>query len=360
MRTTELFVVVVALAASSWAQVGVTPRYQVSSALASQDASASAVLDQITVWHIHDSGWSSHSLQLTITNSSLSMRGNPEFRNNTGYLTYCIFPADILLEQIVRIEAKRGSASLLGTVRLTKLHVEFKDDKGKLRSYDFISQDATQSNNDWYEGSEGGNDLRRFAQTAQSVVEARLDELKHPVLVETASTTPSSAAANDDDRVALSSGTAVPSGSAPVYASVSRQFDAQLVGKGRLFPVVVSTPAASGSGMLMINWKEGGGNNSFSLDDIHAADVKRRPLNFPPPPPPGTIEIPLGRDPGPRIYVLDLVVRSANGKLFTYHLLSDDVFCNGTAACKDGAGNGQRVLDIARTINELLATRAKR
>lgn len=35
---------------------------------------------------------------------------------------------------------------------ITKLHLEFKDEKGKHRSYDFVSQDAGHSNNEWYEG----------------------------------------------------------------------------------------------------------------------------------------------------------------------------------------------------------------
>jgi len=40
--------------------------------------------------------------------------------------------------------------------RLAELHPEFIDEKGKHHTYEFLSQDAKQDNNQWYEGPAGG------------------------------------------------------------------------------------------------------------------------------------------------------------------------------------------------------------
>ncbi len=329
----------------------------------SQDSSSSPVLDQITVRHIHDSGWSSHALQLVLTQDSLLIRGNSEFRDNMGRTRYCTFPADILLEQIIKVEAKRGSATFLGIERLTKLHLEFKDEKGKHHTFDFVSQSARQSNNEWYEGPEGGKDLLNFAQAAQNAVDARLQEVRHPLPPDTSTEPIPSASGNDDGSDPIPAGGTMPServspsesGSAPV-AAPNRQYDVQVVGTTRLYPVVVSSPAAFDPNVLLITWKESHGNNVITFGDILGINIKQRPLNFNSSAPGTIFELHVGGPLGPKLYVLSLEVRSRGDKKFTYRIVSDEAVCNGAAPCKDGADNGQHVLDLARTIKEAVAS----
>jgi hypothetical protein len=282
-----------------------------------------------------------------------------------GRTRYCTFPADILLEQIIKVEAKRGSATFLGMERLTKLRLEFKDEKGKRHTYDFVSQDARQSNNEWHEGPEKGEDLHGFAQAAQNAVDARLEKVRQPIPPDTSTETMPYVLANNDggDPIPVTrQNEPIESGNAPADAGKNRryddagQYDAQVVGTTRLYPVVLSSPAAFKPNVLFITWKESHGNNEVPLGDILAVSIKQRPLSFNSNAPGTLLELHAGGPIGPKLYVLSLEVRSGSGKKFTYHIVSDEAACNGATPCKDGADNGQHVLDLARTIKEAVAS----
>jgi hypothetical protein len=363
MKKSLVIMIMITLLATL-AQSGVLQAVLANHESISQDSSPSSVLDHIAVRHIHDSGWSSHPLQLVVTPDSLLIRGDSEFRDNMGGTRYCTFPADILLEQVVKVEAKRGSASFLGIVRLTKLHLEFKDEKGKHHTYDFVSQDASQSNNEWYEGPERGKDLLRFAQVAQNAVGSRLEAVQHPLPANrSAESIPSASDGSDPIPVgeATPSGQFEPAGSSSAPADVAKngQYDLQVVGTTMLYPVVVSSPSAIDPNMLLITWKESHGNNIVALGDILAVKTEQRSLSFNPSAPGTIFEFHMGGPMGPKLYVLSLEVRGGGGKKFTYRIVSDEAVCNGTAPCKDGADNGQHVLDLARTIKAAIASHAE-
>ena len=133
-------------------------------ALAAQALSSSTVLDRIVVRHLHDNGWTSHPVELLLTSDRLLIHANQEYRDNNGYTRYCTFPAEIPLEHIVSIEAKLGTTAFWGIYKITKLDLQYIDEKGKQHEYDFLSQSAIQTNAQWSEGVGRSADLRQFAQ----------------------------------------------------------------------------------------------------------------------------------------------------------------------------------------------------
>lgn len=298
--------------------------------LMSQASSPPEVLDRITVWHYHEIGQTVHPLQLSVTEYSMFLRGDSEFRDDNGNIRYCTFPAEIPLEQITKVEARRGSASFLGIARLTKLHIEYADEKGKHHTYDFLSQDAREINNEWHEGPAGGSDLLRFAQVAQNAASERVEELKHPLPV----------AGGSNGRLS--------------NTFLNEQFGAQLIGDTRLYPATIHAPTSADPDTLLIASKESFGDDSIPLGDILEIAIKQRPFIFVPKAP-GTIII--GIPYGPKINILTLKVRSAGAKAITYRILSDEAVCIDNVPCKEGADNGQHVVDLARNIKAAIAAR---
>jgi hypothetical protein len=318
-----------------WALVGtIIALIATATTAISQTPLPAPVLDQLTVWHIHDSGWAAHALQLSVTQTSLFIRGDSEYKDNAGNVKYCTFPAEILLEQITKIEAKRGAAAFLGIIRLTKLHLEYNDEEGKHHDFDFLSQEAKQQNNEWYEGPAGGSDLQRFAQVAQNAVTARIEELKHPL-------------------PAISGGSETP---ADTFKDM--QYGGQLIGETRLYPATVDAPTSSDPNTVLISSKESFGDDSIPLGDILEVDIKQRPFTFIPKDP-GTIIINIGIPYGPKIYILSLKVRSEGAKAITYRIVSDEAVCIDNVPCKEGEDNGQHALDLARRIKAMIAARRK-
>lgn len=297
--------------------------------LASQAVPPSSVLDQIQVRHIHDSGWTSHPVELVLTPEAILIHANQAYRDNAGYTRYCTFPVEIPLEQIVTIEAKRGSATLLGIQRLTKLHLEFKDEKGKQHHYDFLSQNAVQNNNEWFEGSDGGNDLRNFAQSAQNAITARAADLKrfpsaetHPELKKT-------------------------------------QFAVLTIGKSGLSPATVSFRSEGALNTLHIAWQGTDDKDDISLDEILSIEAKQRRLSLKSDDPDVIFETNVGIPYGPKLYVLELAVKQGTGKPFIYRIASDEAVCNGTDPCQDGQDGGEHLLELAQAIKDTMGVHAE-
>jgi hypothetical protein len=360
MRLSRLFTIFSLLAA-----VGFTPQVLKSQSIneqVSEDAVTSSVLDEIDVLHIHQSGWASHVVHLIVRRGSLQIRGNASLSLGEGVSTYCTFPADVPFDQIVKIEVNRDRADFLGFEKITKLNIEVKDERGKHHIYHFLAIDAVQDNNEWHEGVQAADDMRRFAQTAQDAIKMGKEALKYPALYAPSGSSSETTSGIDDDRaVHTSSQAALPTSSAIEVAHETSfeafhtsYFNAQIIGTIRLFGVTVGNFGKRDSGALFIRWNESGGNNVVSLDDVLDVDIKQRPTSLVPVPPGTLFAIHEPVLNGAKVYVLRLKVRSGNGKKFTYSFVSDEATCTTTEPCQDGNDAGQHVLDLARVIKETI------
>lgn len=180
MRISIGLAIILALTSSTAAQTQTVHELLSLDGLAAQALSSTTVRDSIVVRHLHDSGWTSHPVELLLTSDRLLIHANQEYRDNNGYTRYCTFPAEIPLEQIVVIEAKLGTTAFWGIYKLTKLHLEYKDENGKQHEYDFLSQSAIQTGGLWSEGVGKSEELRQFANSVQNAMSARAEELRHP------------------------------------------------------------------------------------------------------------------------------------------------------------------------------------
>jgi hypothetical protein len=299
------------------------------SELASQAGPPSPVLDQIQVRSIHDSGWTSQPVGLALTPEKLLIRASQEYRDNNGYIRYFTFPAEIPLEQIVDIEGKRGTASLLGIQRLTKLHLEFKDEKGKQRTYDFLSQNAIQNYGEWSEGAGRGDDLRQFAQSVRNAISARAEDLKR---------SPSTLTHPEPKKA---------------------QFAVVTIGKSGLSPATVSISPESAPNSLRIAWQGSDNKDDVSLDEILTIETTQRRLSLKSDDPNVIFEINIGIPYGPKLYVLELAIKQGTGKPFIYRIASDEAVCNGADPCQDGQDAGEHLLELAQAIKDAIAVHAE-
>ena len=299
------------------------------SELASQAGPPSPPLDQIQVRSIHDSGWTSQPVGLTLTPEKLLIHASQEYRDNNGYIRYFTFPAEIPLEQIVDIEAKRGTASLLGIQRLTKLHLEFKGEKGKQRSYDFFSQNAIQNYGEWSDGAGRGDDLRQFADSVRNEIRARAENLKR---------SPSTVTNPEPKRT---------------------QFAVLTIGKSGLSPATVSISPESAPDSLHIAWQGSDNKDDISLDEVLTIETTQRRLNLKSNDPNVIFEINVRIPYGPKLYVLELAVKQGTGKPFIYRIASDEAVCNGTDPCQDGQDAGEHLLELAQALKDAIAVHAE-
>jgi hypothetical protein len=320
MKKLPVMMLILTLMATTTAQTNVL-RESPTIGMAAQSLSSTAKQDRIVVRHLHDSGWTSHPVELLLTSDKLFIHANQEYRDNNGYTRYCTFPAEIPLEHIVIIEAKLGTTAFWGIYKITKLNLQYIDEKGKQHEYDFLSQNAIQTNGQWSEGVGRSADLRQFAQSVQKAISARTEELKRS---ETAHPQPQ-----------------------------NMQFNVLTIGKSGLSPATVSILPDSAT--LHIAWQGSDAKDDISLDEILTIEVKQRRLSLKSDDPDIIFEINVGVPYGPKLYVLELTVSQSTGKPFIYRIASDEAVCNGTDPCRDGQDDGKHLLELAQAIKAAMA-----
>lgn len=296
---------------------------------AAQVFSSTANTDRIIVRHLHDNGWTSHPVELILTADKLLIHTNQEFRDNNGLTRYCTFPAEIPLEQIVSIEAKLGTTAFWGIYKVTKLHLQYKDENGKEHGFDFLSQNAIQTNGQWSEGVGKSEDLRQFANSIQNAMSARAEELRNP---------------------------------RPVTIRSQMQktkFNVLTIGKSGLSPATVVIPPESAPDALHISWQGSDNNDDISLDEILNIEVKQRRLSLKSEDADIMIEVNVGVPYGPKLYVLELTVKQGTGKSFVYRIASDEAVCDGTDPCRDGQDSGEHLLELAQAIKDAMTVHAE-
>jgi hypothetical protein len=138
----------------------------------------------LTVRHLHEGGWDSHVIKLELTADSVLLTGPQQYSVSGNVMGNCVFPSEIPLERIVKVEAKpEGLASELklfsatsNSFKILKLHLEYRDIRGGIHRYDFIPGDAQQSGNVWSGGNQEA--MRNFAVAVKDAANLRAQQLK--------------------------------------------------------------------------------------------------------------------------------------------------------------------------------------
>jgi hypothetical protein len=325
----------------------------------------------LTVRHLHGGGWASHSLELELTPKALLLTGTQEFPVGEGAMGYCVFPAQIPLERIIKVEAKReGLASGLklfsatsNSYNIVKLHLEYHDERGGTHSLDFIPGDAQQSNNAW----SGGNSeaVRSFAEAAKYAADLRTQQIKAasappvpeqvaPVLVDpdTGKKVEMPDSANDAENAVTADGN-LQTSAVPVLYKAQMPW-ADTIHRVNVWPISPVDHSRlrvqdADTGNLLID---------IPLERINRVKVRQHVVELTIPTP-GVITIPLGPGYGPKVYELCLRMYTVGTKEVTNCVISDQAQCARGAQCQEGLDGGRNILSLEEGVNKAIASRAK-
>jgi len=339
------------------------------SALDAQNASQ-AVASSLLVRHLHGGGWDSHPIELELTANALLLTGPQQYSVSGTVLGYCVFPAEIPLENLVKVEAKpEGFASGLklfsatsNSFKLLKLHLEYRDIRGGMHRVDFIPGDAQQSNNEWSGGSEEA--VKDFAMAVKYAADLRVQQLKvaaaprtpirtAPALVdpdtgENLETPESTSEMENAAPDAMATDGAPQSLAAPII------FNAQMPWGDLVHQVDVWPISPVDHSRLRVEDKET--RNlliDIPLENIIRVDVRQRRVNLILPTP-GVITLSLDPRYGPKVYELCLHMNTEGTKC----LISDQAQCVRGGHCQEGGDGGRNLLSLEKEINNAIASRA--
>ncbi len=326
----------------------------------------------LLVRHLHEGGWDSHVIELRLTANALLLNGSQQFTNASGIVGgYCIFPAEIPLESIVNVQAVPGNRfvdavklfSIGSHVESTLFHLEYRDDRGRAHTIDFIPADAQQVYNEWSGGDQDA--VKQFAADVKSAINLRLGQL-HP----TAPTSNAPPEASPTDPVTGEAIAPPDSKNVPPANGVEpntelppptpRFFRAQMCWPSTCRRVTVWPISPADAGRLRVI-DDATGNLLVDMPrvDISKVQVKRKTIVLRPPPPPGqmiiTWQMPtLGPAQAPKVYELCFHTQPQGGKGVTQCFISDLAACGLNRACQEGSDSGRHVLDMEKQIGSAM------
>lgn len=311
------------------------------------------VIAQVSVFHIHESGWSSHPLEISANSEAVFIRGSQQFRDSGGATHYCSLAAEIPLEDIVKIEARAKSNLLsFSNTYATQLRIEFKDEKGKNHGYDFVSRDAVQRQNGWYNGSSKGKDLDGFVKVVQGAIDAHRQQANSA-----SAKTPTPMPSLPIPQVETEE---MPNNDSVLHvvpeAPPLSHYEVQRVRKDRVHSVTVWPASPKDHARTLIT------GSTFALpdldiktEDISSVEVRQHIVRLEDP----NILIQIGGPPGPKVYEVCLQIKQNTDKKLTECFISDTAVCNAGQACQEGTDTGQKVRDLAKAIKAAVTTRSE-
>jgi hypothetical protein len=324
----------------------------------------------LTVRHLHGGGWQSHSLELELTPKALLLTGTQEFPVGEGVMGYCVFPAQIPLERIIKVEAKReGLTSGLklfsatsNSYNIVKLHLEYRDEHGGTHSLDFIPGDAQQSNNAW----SGGNSeaVRSFAEAVKYASDLRTQQIKAasappvPVQAPLVVMDPDTGKKVEMPDSASDAENTVPEANSRASA-VSAFYKAQLLWSNGVYLVNVWPISPVDHSRLRVEVVDTGNVViDVPLERFNQVKVRQHVVELTIPTP-GVITLPLGPGYGPKVYELCLSMYTVGTKQQTNCFISDQAQCARGAQCQEGPDGGRNILSLEEEVNKAIASRAK-
>jgi hypothetical protein len=333
------------------------------------------VTSSLTVRHLHQGGWSSHVLKLELTAESLLLTGPQQYPVSGNVMGYCVFPAEIPLERIVKVEAKpEGLASGLklfsatsNSFKILKLHLDYLDDRGRMHSFDFIPGDAQQSNNEWLGGNQEA--VKDFAVTVKYAADLRVQELKAasapsaPIITAPDLVDPDTGEKLDtpdsvSEMTNIAANTSA-AGSVPLTPAAPVSYKAQMPWSDLVHQVDVWPISPVDHARLRVEDKETGNPLiDVPLERIVRVDVRQRRVNLIAPTP-GVITLSLDPGYGPKVYELCLHMITVGTKQVTNCFVSDLAQCVRGAQCQEGSDGGRNILSLEDEINKAIASRAE-
>ena len=311
----------------------------------------------LTVYHLHESGWDSHILQLQLTDSALLLSGSRQYHTLSGIPAYCIYPSEIRLEQIVKVEVRANTLmnglklfSTASHVHTVLLHLEYREARGGTHSYDFIPSDAQQWNNEWTGGDAAA--IKDFAATIKHAIElwskqedaaGKIAASAHPL----------------GDHPSTDKETATPTrmGITPLVSSrstVSEFFRAQMCSPTACRSVTVWPISPVDSRRLLV--VDDATSNilvDVPRESISSLKVRQHAVE-PRTPTPGqiglTLPMPFTPPRSPRVYQMCLEARLSGEKRVKQCLISDLASCHLDVPCEEGSDGGRHLLELERQI----------
>lgn len=321
------------------------------------EGQSAPIIAEVSVLHIHDAGWSYHQLLLDLTSETLLISGSQQYLGQQGTTGYCIFPAAILLERIVKVEAKVLRFKPFSNIYAMRLHLEYKDERGNLHSYDFIPGNSVQSYNAWSGGD--SDSIRDFAEALENAIGIRMAQLQ-PAPAAGTRRTP----VVDPDTGLQLTGQATQTKPAETNqtsqsASQPVEYDAQMPWSAALRRVHVWPVSPTDHGRIFVEDSETKDVLiNIGFEDVVSVTAKQKVVEISIPNP-GMVSIPLGPVHGMKVYELCLKMRWKAGKTVTNCMISDLAKCAPGAQCQEGEDGGRDILTLEKAIDQAIASKTE-
>jgi len=326
----------------------------------------SYIQSSLTVRHLHEGGWSSHVIELSLTSDALLLSGRQVYSNASGNSSgYCTFPSEIRLDRIIAVEAKSGG--LVNSLKIFSasskshtlaLRLEYHDDSGGKHSYDLIPSDARQQNNEWFGGNEEA--MRGFAEGLKYAVALREQQLLSAGTRGSnrkASPVRDPITGNEIEPPTLPDAVDAHSDAPPDGSSF---YKAQMCLSDICHPVTVWPVSPVDPARLRVVDDV---TNAFLIDvtrkDIAAVNIRQQVVERRNPTPGQiTVRVPLPLiSPGaPKVYRMCLQIRVEGRKQANQCFISDLASCRLDAPCEEGMDGGRHMVELERQLKSALGT----